>query len=71
MTRDARPSGTGGKSTQGIETVDCAKCAHYYITHDVHFPCGCRKFGFKSGRKPMLDILEASRDACLGFEARR
>jgi hypothetical protein len=50
---------------------ECAECSHYFITHEAGVPYGCRKFGFKSVRKPMLDVLEASGDRCRGFEKRR
>jgi hypothetical protein len=53
-----------------MEKPDCTKCTHYYITHDARFPYGCRKMGFKGKRKPMLDVLEASGQACLAFELR-
>ena len=53
------------------ETPDCAQCNHYYITHDVSFPYGCRALDFKSKRKPHLDVLEASGKPCMAFEPRR
>lgn len=48
----------------------CTGCKHYYITHDLQFPYGCRAFGFKSVRQPVLDVREASWRKCLLFEAR-
>ena len=50
---------------------DCARCVHYHITHDANFPYGCRAHGFKSRRKPQLDVLEASNSECLSFEEKR
>jgi hypothetical protein len=60
-----------GTTAQRAEVPDCAGCVHYYITHEAHYPFGCRKFGFKSGRKPSLEVWEASHQACLGFTPRR
>ena len=54
----------------GHEIPDCAECAHYYITHDVRFPYGCRVLDFKSKRKPHLDVLDASGKPCMAFETR-
>jgi hypothetical protein len=53
------------------EAPDCAECVHYYITHDVSFPYGCRVLDFKSKRKPGQDVLDASNQPCLAFEPRR
>lgn len=49
---------------------DCARCAHHYITHDAGFPYGCRALGFKSYRKPCLEVLETSGAPCLAFLAK-
>jgi hypothetical protein len=53
------------------ELPDCIECNHYYITHDVSFPYGCRALDFKSKRKPHLDVLDASNKSCLAFDQRR
>jgi len=45
----------------------CNHCVHYYITHDTHFPYGCRCLDFKSRRQPMLDVLDSSGQPCLYF----
>jgi hypothetical protein len=50
---------------------DCLKCVYHYITHDANFPYGCRAHGFKSRRKPQLDVLEASHSDCLAYEEKR
>ena len=52
-------------------TVRCTACAHYFISHDVAFPDGCRALDFKSGRLPMLDVQASSGRACLYFQAKR
>ncbi len=48
----------------------CTACVHYHITHDARFRYGCRAFGFKSKRQPILDVLEASGEPCLRFRKR-
>lgn len=53
------------------EAPDCTKCIHYYITHDVSFPYGCRALDFKSKRKPHLDVQDASNTACMAFVPRQ
>jgi hypothetical protein len=45
----------------------CRACRHYYITHDINFPYGCRQLGFKSAREPMRDVIESSGQVCLYF----
>ncbi len=52
------------------QPMRCNRCAHYYITHDVHFKYGCRALDFKSRRQPILDVLEASAEPCLYFQAK-
>jgi hypothetical protein len=53
------------------EIPDCSECAHYYITHDVSFPYGCRALDFKSKRKPHLEVLDASNKPCMAFDPRQ
>ena len=48
----------------------CAKCAHYFITHDARFPYGCRAMGFKSRRSPQEEISAVTGAPCLAYEAR-
>jgi hypothetical protein len=43
---------------------NCRLCVHYYITHDVNFMYGCRMFGIKSQRQPLMEIVEASGQPC-------
>ena len=45
----------------------CTDCIHYYITHEVRFPHGCRKLGFKSAQSPALVVAKASGQPCLNF----
>jgi hypothetical protein len=49
----------------------CNRCVHYYITHDANFRYGCRAFNFKSSRQPMLDVIEASGEACHHFQQKQ
>ncbi|MHB9116646.1 MAG: hypothetical protein ACYC2R_00010 [Burkholderiales bacterium] len=49
---------------------NCLECKHYYITWDSSFPCGCRALGFKSRQLPCQEVLRASGEPCLAFEAR-
>jgi hypothetical protein len=50
---------------------NCRLCVHYYITHDVNFMYGCRMFGIKSQRQPLMEIIEASGKPCEGFELKQ
>ena len=52
---------------QAASPRNCRLCAHYFITHDPQFRYGCRAFGLKSQRQPMLDVIEASGKPCEGF----
>ena len=45
----------------------CNQCRHYYITHDVNFPYGCRAMDFKSRRQPINDVMDASGQECHYF----
>lgn len=46
---------------------NCLECAHYFITHEVSFPYGCRAMNFKSRRLPVLDVIAATGEPCLTF----
>ena len=48
----------------------CTRCAHYFITHEQSFRYGCRAMDFKSKRQPILDVIDASGQPCLRFEAK-
>lgn len=47
--------------------ADCLKCSHYFITHDVRFPYGCRAMNFKSRRLPQIEVEMASNAVCLAY----
>jgi hypothetical protein len=47
--------------------VDCAKCRHFYVTWDPHFPKGCKVFGFKSKQLPSHTVYEATGKFCEEF----
>lgn len=49
----------------------CNRCAHYWITFDLHFRYGCRAMGFKSRRQPERDVIESSGRPCLMFSAKK
>ncbi len=53
------------------QAPNCLQCAYYHITWDVNFPHGCRAIGFKSKRRPQLDVLQNSGSSCLAFEQRQ
>lgn len=48
----------------------CNRCAHYFITHDVSFRYGCRALNFKSQQPPIREVIAASGQDCLYFEAK-
>ena len=48
----------------------CTACKHYHITHDARFRYGCRAFGFKSKRQPILEVQDASGEPCHSFQKR-
>ncbi len=50
--------------------VRCKHCVHYYITHDINFPYGCRSLDFKSRKQPILVVVESSGQDCLYFTAK-
>ncbi|MGE5471420.1 MAG: hypothetical protein ACM3X0_11535 [Bacteroidota bacterium] len=49
----------------------CNGCAHYYITHDIRHPYGCRALGFKSPRQPIRVVMQASAWPCQYFAPRK
>jgi hypothetical protein len=49
----------------------CNRCAHYFITHDMKFRYGCRALDFKSQRQPIREVVAASGQSCLYFQARQ
>ena len=55
----------------GDKLAVCNNCTHYFITHDASFRYGCRALGFKSRRKPVLDVMEASGQQCHYFQKKK
>jgi hypothetical protein len=53
-----------------VDKPTCAKCAHYFITHDPRFPYGCRAMGFKSRCLPQEEISNVTGAPCLAYEPR-
>ncbi|MEQ6291948.1 hypothetical protein ACFPAG_15170 [Vogesella sp. GCM10023246] len=47
--------------------LHCRFCRHYYISHDVRFPYGCRAMDFKSKRLPLQEVREATGRDCQTF----
>lgn len=48
----------------------CARCRHYWVTHQPATPHGCRVYGILSARLPSLEIRLASGADCSAFEER-
>ncbi|MBM3989409.1 MAG: hypothetical protein FJ298_00215 [Planctomycetes bacterium] len=48
----------------------CARCRHYWITHQPSTPHGCRAYGILSLRLPSMEIRVASGQDCAAFEER-
>jgi len=46
-----KPSSKKDQKEQAAE-VNCFSCTHFFITHEVDFPYGCRAVGFKSQPLP-------------------
>lgn len=61
-------SGTGPAQRPGLTT--CAGCRHYHVTYEPRFPYGCKLFGFKSRRAPVIEVVMATHQPCQGYEAR-
>jgi hypothetical protein len=61
---------SGGDKKENVAAPDCSRCVHYYITHEASFPYACHALGFKSKRKPHLDVLEASGEYCRAYQLR-
>jgi len=65
------PDATSGAPLSTDQPARCNNCAHYYITHEVHFRYGCRALGFKSQQQPIRVVMEASAQQCLYFQAKK
>ena len=53
---------------QNVNSVNCFRCVHFYITWEPQFPKACKLFGFKSAKLPSVDVFESTGSVCLGFE---
>jgi len=52
-----------------MNSIDCHKCRHYYVTWDKDFPHGCRGIGFKSRQLPNIAVRSHSSGMnCLLFK---
>ena len=51
--------------------IDCYSCCFFFITHDRHFPYGCRAAGFKSRVLPAKDMFEHSGLICQLFQRKK
>ncbi|MEW6220324.1 MAG: uracil-DNA glycosylase [Thermodesulfobacteriota bacterium] len=49
------------------QRVSCMHCQHFYITHEVSFPYGCRVMAFKSRQLPSITVRASSGMACQLF----
>jgi len=47
--------------------INCLSCSHFYVTHDVSFPYGCRAAGFKSRFMPSREMYAHSGMDCQLF----
>ncbi|MBF0588360.1 MAG: hypothetical protein HQL53_04460 [Magnetococcales bacterium] len=50
--------------------VDCLRCKHLVITWNSAYPRACRVMGFKSKQMPSQEVMAASGQPCLMFEAK-
>lgn len=48
----------------------CTRCEHYFVTWDEARPHGCRAFGFKSKKRPSVEVYENSGIQCTMFQAK-
>lgn len=49
----------------------CIKCSHFFITHQMARPYGCRVMGFKSKKNPAQVVFENSGLECQLFVAKK
>ncbi|MDR3162362.1 MAG: uracil-DNA glycosylase [Helicobacteraceae bacterium] len=50
-----------------MQTIDCRKCAHFFVTWQPNFPYGCRFFGFKGRTMPSQTVFLSSGTRCDQF----
>ncbi len=51
--------------------INCYGCTRFFITHDRHYPYGCRAMGFKSAAFPSSTVILSSGLPCQGFTPKR
>ena len=51
-----------------METLNCTRCAEYYVTWEPQHPHGCRAFGFKSMALPARIVEQSSERPCQLFQ---
>jgi hypothetical protein len=49
---------------------DCWSCTEFFVTHEVHFPYGCRTFAMKTRLLPMVEVERTSGSPCQAFVPR-
>jgi hypothetical protein len=49
------------------ERINCAACGHFYITHNLEFPYGCKGLGFRSLKLPCVEVILSSGADCRFF----
>jgi len=53
------------------DIIDCFSCTFFFITHDRHYPYGCRAAGFKSRIMPSRDMYINSAIPCQLFQEKK
>ena len=49
---------------------DCWSCAGFFVTHEPHFPYGCRTFAMKTRLLPSVEVERTSGTPCQAFVPR-
>ena len=48
---------------------ECRKCKHFFVTHEINTPMGCKAYQIKSKQLPSLIVKQANNGQdCIGFE---
>ncbi|NPE21327.1 uracil-DNA glycosylase [Fusibacter sp. A1] len=53
-----------------MPTVNCKRCAYYFVTWEPQRPHGCRYFGFKSMQIPSIVVKRSSGNECGAYKAK-
>jgi len=48
--------------------MNCAQCAHFFITWEKDFPYGCKAYEIKAKTAPYIEVLSNTGVPCLTFE---